>query len=40
MDKRLNKKSMTQIQEETEAISVSTVEKRKLNYNEPSTSSS
>jgi len=40
MDKWLNKKSMTQSQEEIETILVSTFKKRKLNYDEPSTSSS
>jgi len=40
MDNWLNKKSMSQSQEEMETISVSTVKKRKLNYDEPSTSSS
>ena len=40
MDNWLNKKSMSQSQEKMETISVSTVKKRKLNYDEPSTSSS
>jgi hypothetical protein len=39
MDKWLNKKSMTRSQEKTETISASTDKKRKLNYDEPSTSS-
>lgn len=40
MNKWLNKKSVSQSQEEIEIITVSTVKKRKFNYDEPLTSSS